>query len=364
MKTSASQVCLLLVLPLLFAFSRIPDGATEAMLQEAVAGQAMIFNRRYAEAQAHFEGMKKKYPDSPLGSFGIMALYNARMFENFDFSLDKDFDAEQKVNKALVDKIQKNPNSSAFDLFLCGASSGLRGFFYARQDKYLAALGESNQAKDCLEKSQKKDPLFPDVDLGFGLFNYWRSVFTSRIKILPFFKDRRAEGIQQIQNAIDKGILVNDLARAALTFVYHEQGNAKQGLPLADGLLLSYPQNVIMKNIKGNFLSLLRRTDEALAVLNQVLQEAPEVNLARYYKGMAYWRAHDVPKAKEQFLEFQSHQPSPAWMAYSYYMLGQIALKEDKRAEAFELFKKGSRVYGDYKANLKMVLKMRQEHSR
>jgi tetratricopeptide (TPR) repeat protein len=334
------------------------------MLQEALQGQTLIFNRRYSEAQAHFQKLKEKYPDSPLGSFGVMALLNAKMFENFDFTLDKEFDVEQEQNKVLVDRVAKQENSSAFDLFLCGASSGLRGFYYARQDKWMAALGESNQAKKCLERAQKKDPLFPDVDLGLGLFNYWRSVFTNRIKILPFFKDRRAEGIAQIRNAIDHGIVVGDLARAALAFVSHEQGNGRQGLPLADTLLQTYPQNIMMKNLKGNFLSLLRRTPEALAVLDEVLQTAPEINVARYYKGMAYWRAKDIPNAKAQFQEFMAHQPSSAWQAYTHYMLGRIALSEGNRSEAFEQFKKGSRVYGDYKPNLQMVLQMRREHSR
>src|SRR5204863_8132922 len=134
-------------------------------------------------------------------------------------------------NKAIVDKIAKNGNATAFDDFLCGASSGLRGFYYSRKDKLLAALGEANQAKKCLERAQQRDPQFYDVNIGFGLFNFWRSVFTSRFKILPFFKDNRLLGISQIQTAIDQGIFANDLARASLAFVYFEQNNSKAGLP-------------------------------------------------------------------------------------------------------------------------------------
>ncbi len=343
-------------------FTQVPEGATEQILNLALQGQGFIFNRRYPEAEALFRKIAEQYPDSPLGSFGIMATLNAKMFENFDFKMDTEFDQEQRRNKSLVDKISKNENATAFDLFLCGASSGLRGFYYARLDKMLAALGESNQAKDCLERARKKDPQFPDVELGLGLFNYWRSVFTSRFKFLPFFKDRRAEGIAQVQVAIDRGVFVNDLARAALAFVYYEQNNGAAGLPLAQKLLETYPANLIMKNLKGNFLSLTGKNAEALAVYDEVLKQAPELNVARYFKGMAYFRSRDLSNSKIAFEQFLQNQPTPAWQSYAQYMLGQIALKENRRGEAFKHFKAGHHAYGDYQPNLKMILQMRKEN--
>jgi tetratricopeptide (TPR) repeat protein len=275
----------------LSAFSHIPQGATEAILNQALAGQTLIFNRRYSEAQAHFTQLAQQYPDSALGSFGLMALYNAQMFENFDFSLDSNYVQEQARNKILVDKILKNENSSAWEDFLCGASSGLRGFYYVRKDEYLKAMGESGNARKCLERALKKDPAFADVYLGLGLYDYWKSVFTNRIKFLPFFKDRRKEGIEQIQRAIKESIVAGDLSLAALTFVYHEQNNGVKGAPLAQTLLDKYPQNIMMRTMKGNFLSLTRKFPEAQATLDEVLKMAPEVNVARYFKGLAYNRA-------------------------------------------------------------------------
>lgn len=355
------QILLLLTLiPSLGAFKHIPQGATEEMLNQALAGQTLIFNRQYQAAEAHFDRLARQYPDSPLGSFGLMALYNSKMFENFDFSLDETFDQEQRRNKVIVDKIADSKTSSAWDNFLCGASSGLRGFYYIRKDEYFKALSESNQAKKCLERALQLDPAFVDVNLGLGLFNYWKSVFTSRFKFLPFFKDRRKEGIAQIQQAIAEGTVVNDLATAALVFVYHEQSNGRLGLPLAQKLLDKYPANIIMKNLKGNFLSLTGKQAEAIEVLNGVLKEDPSINVARYFRGLAYNRSGDYASAKLSFEEFLANKPSAAWQAYAHYMLGHIALRNGQREEAFSQFKAGEKAYGKYNANLKMILKMRR----
>ena len=116
-----------------------------------------------------------------------------------------------------------------------------------------------------------------------------------------------------------------------------------------------------MKNLKGNFLSLTGQTQKAIEVLDDVLKTAPEINVARYFKGLAYYRAKDFASAKTAFEEFLAHKPSPAWQAYTHYMLGDMALKNGQREEAWQQFKAGENVYGKYAPNLKMILKMRKK---
>ncbi len=128
----------------------------------------------------------------------------------------------------------------------------------------------------------------------------------------------------------------------------------------AQALLDKYPSNVIMKNLKGNFLSLIGKEQEAIQVLDQVLKEAPEINVARYFKALAYYRAGDKKNAQTTFEEFLAHKPSPAWQAYTDYMLGEIALSNGDRKSAWQYFKDGTNTYGKYNPNLKMILKMRK----
>ncbi|MGH7830411.1 MAG: tetratricopeptide repeat protein, partial [Candidatus Binatia bacterium] len=272
-------------------FKIIPQGADEATLQKAQAGQTLILNRQYAEAKKLFSDLMAQHPNSPLGSFGLMALYNAQMFENFDFSLDAAFEPIQRQNKELVDRIDKDKNASAWDNFLCGASSGLRGFYFIRKDSNLKALGEAKQARRCLERALEKDPRFMDVYLGLGLYDYWTGVFSTRFKLFPIFKDRRKEGIAQMQKAVQEGAIANDLATVALLFVYQESRNGRQGLPLAATILQKYPHNVILLNMKGNFQSYLGQHEQARGTFDQVLKTDPAINVARYYKAMDYYRA-------------------------------------------------------------------------
>lgn len=355
---------ILLILPWLTGFKFVPQGANEEVLQEAATGQRLIFERKYAEAQKHFWALRHKYPDSPLGSFGEMALYNAMMFENFDFGLDKAFEQVSHANELIVEKIKNNKNATAWDLFLCGASSGLRGFYLIRRDHPLQAFGEANTADSCLEEALKKDPGFTDVYLGTGMSKYWKSVFFQRLKIIPFIKDRRAEGIEEMKKAIAGGTIVGELGKASLMFVYLQDHQNRQGLAVADDILKDYPQNVIAKLHRGRFQLRLGQRKEALATFNEILQRDPKITVALYFKGIALASLGQNQEAEKALKEFVKVHPNPAWRAYGYYQLGHLALKRGDRKEAMDLFKKGFHTYGDYRPNLRMYQKLRKKGQR
>jgi tetratricopeptide (TPR) repeat protein len=352
-------ILLLLTLPALTAFKTIPQGASEEVLQDAATGQRLIFERNYPEAQKHFWNLSHKYPNSPLGTFGEMALYNAMMFENYDFSLDKAFDQVSHANKLIVDKIAQDKNASAWDLFLCGASSGLRGFYLIRKDQALKAFGQAATADKCLERALKKDPQFVDSYLGTGMSKYWKSVFTQRFKGMPFIKDRRPEGIAEMKKAIAEGTIANELGRAALMFVYLQDNQSRPGLEVAQSLLKDYPQNVIAQQHVGRFQLSLGQREQALQSFNDLIVNDPKITMALYFKGRALMMLGKNQEAQVVLEEFVKVHPNEAWKAYGYYQLGHLALKHGDRKAAFGYFKKGHHAYGAYKPNLEMLLKLR-----
>ncbi len=355
---------LLCLLPFLVAFKHIPQGATEGILKASEQGQQLIFDRNYGEAQKHFHRLWREYPDSPLGTFGVMVLYNAIMFENYDFSLDQAFAQASHSNELIVDKIVKNPESSAWDNFLCGASAGLRAFYLIRQDKALAALGQANIADKCLARAREQDPKFPDVLLGQGMSLFWRSVFTQSFgKILPFFKDQRPEGIAMMKQAVTESILAGDLSRVSLMFVYLNDRKNRAGLLLANELVQKYPKNLIAKLHQGRFLLATGQTRKSLDIFEQIYRQDPKITVTWFFQGQAYQRLGQKDKSKAAYETFLKHHRNPAWQAYAHYNLGMMALQAKDRKEAIKQFKAGHKAYGSYKPNLKMILQLREDRT-
>ena len=79
-----------------------------------------------------------------------------------------------------------------------------------------------------IERAKKLAPEFPDLKLGDGLFNYWRTVISRSVKGLPDFKDKRKLGIEQMEYVQDNGIFLGPAATFALTYTWLEEGALKR----------------------------------------------------------------------------------------------------------------------------------------
>ncbi len=329
--------------------------------KQGVIGRDLILARKYEEAIAHFKKLESEYPDSTLGSFGQMAVWQSKMFENFDFKYDAEYQQLSVKNKALVEKVLKNPDSSAWDLFLAGASAGIRGFYLMRKDQVLKALSEANTARKALEKTLQKDPHFVDVYLGLGMFDYWRSVFTNQFNFLPFFSDKRAQGLAEVEKAMKEGRIVGSLAEASLAFCYYEGRNAAKAEGLLLDLLKKYPDNVIFKNILGDLYAMKRNYLEAHKIFDQVLKFHPDINLPRFFKAKTYFMEGKYEEARQWYANFINAKPPPEWASYALADLGRLYLKEGKEKEAYEKFKEALRLYSDNKSALRELQKLRDK---
>ncbi len=343
----------------LFAQSASSQPALSELEKLGVQGRDLILGRKYDEAISFFKKIETDYPDSTLGTFGQMAVWQSRMFENFDFQYDSDYQNLSAKNKIIVDQVMKNPDSSAWDLFLAGASSGIRGFYLMRKDQVFKALSEANTARKALEKTLQKDPSFADVYLGIGMFDYWRSVFTSRFKFLPFFSDKRAQGLAEVEKAMKEGRVVSTLAQASLAFCYYEGRQNNKAVNLLQDLLKKYPENVIFKNILGDVYASQKNFTEARKLFDAVLTAHPETNLPRFFLAKTYFMEGNYDEARKWYEAFLAHNPPKEWASYAVADLGRLDLRAGKENEAYARFKEALSLYGDNKSALHDLQKLR-----
>ncbi len=327
--------------------------------KKAMIGRDLVFHRKYEEALNYFKGLTDQPSTALLGTFGQMAIWQARMFENYDFSFDKEFEAISKENEKYVDQVQEASAPQAFDLFIAGASAGVRGFYLMRKDAPFKALRQANLAKKLMNQTLEKDPSFGDAYLGLGMYDYWRSVFTNRIKFLPFFSDKRPQGLQQIEKSLTTGHIAGALSQVSLAFCYLESKNHQKAIPVLETILKNYPENVIAKNLLADFYSLRGSFKEAHQMADTILQQNPEIKVARFFKGTFYFKEKKLAEARRMFEEFLKTQPAPAWASYAHTNLGYLDLKEGQKDKAYEHFKEAYHLYSNDPTPLREMKKLR-----
>ncbi len=156
--------------------------------------------------------------------------------------------------------------------------SGLRG-----RDLSTTRAGKTMRA--LLLSALKLDPHLTDAYLGLGTYNYFIDTLPPAIKFLRFLGDvpggNRELGIQQIQQASEKGDLVRGEAKFFLAKNYSRgaEKKYKQSLGLFQELARDYPHNPLWMLLSADMQLHLGNTQEGDALLGEVIKNTEGKNL-------------------------------------------------------------------------------------
>lgn len=320
-------------------------GVDAGLISASMEAKELLFNRKYDEAWALFEKIETDYPLSPMGLAGKMAIWQLRMFENYDFRFKRQYDAAEKAYKSFALKQLRSGEVPSWDLFIYGAADGMGAYFKLRQEDWLGALSNGLHAMRMFRELKWRERDFPDNDLAFGSYKYWRSAFTSKIKILPFFGDHRAEGIEEVKRAVINGKYAKDIAEVGLVFIYDNEKNWDAALDYSDAVLAKYPQNTIVRFNKGHLLMNKKMFDPALSEYRKVYEQDNAIYRALFYQGIGFLKLKKYTESKDVFKKYLEIEKDKEWSSVAYYWLGQIAEAEKDKALAKDYYRKSSVLY-------------------
>lgn len=306
-------------------------------LVEGMNGLEMIYERRYADARQTFRDMGQKYPASAIGPFGLVMLAQAQMGESLDFLHDKVYTASYKESITRMDAAISRNEAVPWNRFLRGCAKGVNSLYLYRQDKVLGALTEGMGALSDIEAAKKLDPQFMDPYIGLGVYDYWRSSITLRYKNLPFFPDKREQGLRELEMARDKGVIAPTMARLALGYSYMDKRQNDKALREVNMLKMSYPQSVLALQLGGQVYNRLHLPKKARAAYEEVLALDSRNVLAHYNLGMMDMnRDFDYPSAVKHLEIYVQNLPSDFNRASAHTRLGDAYWLSGSSAKAEE----------------------------
>lgn len=352
MKKVKNTMCAFIVMMLLMPVSGFAAdlgnkvlGVDKQMIDTAMKGKALAFNRQYEDAMQLFKDMEKSYPDSATGLFGQMAVWQIRMFVNEDFKYKKEYEKVEKKFKKFETRMLRVGRVPPWELFVYGGADGMLGFFQGRQGKWLKALSNGLHSMRMFKRLKWEAPDFIDTDLGFGMYKYWRSAFTNEIKFLPFFGDHRNDGIALVKKVSEKGDYTRDIALANLVFIYNHSKKYKEALSIADRIIAMYPRNLLMRNMKGQIYYGMKKYDQALAEFKYVYSQDPSLTSMLVYQGKMLFKKEKYEKAKELLKKYVAENNDKYWLGVSYYWLGMIAEEQNDKDGAKAYYQKSLENY-------------------
>jgi tetratricopeptide (TPR) repeat protein len=358
-------VFILLILP----FSFIPAHPVKSSNKQTdfdstiYNGIKQIYSIDFTGAEKTFKGLIANYPDKPQGRFFLA------MIDWWKILIDPDNESYddiflQKLEDVIyhcdgiLDKDSKNVDA----LFFKGGSIGFRGRLRAYRESWIKAADDGRLALPIVEHAYKIDPKNIDVQLGFGIYDYYASVIPDQFPIVKplmifFPSGDKKKGIDELTNVALHGKYAKYESRYFLMTLYFSyDNNPFKADDWARMLTSDFPNNPVFERWQGRIAAKKGDYFSADRIFKDVLDKAdrnfPGYNTintkreASYYIGYQYRLANKIDSAKAFFetclknsLKLDKKEVS-GFQINAYLYLGMIADEQGKRNEAVTYYKK------------------------
>lgn len=369
----------LLILLLIFTFNSYSQTDFEERVQKGIKE---IYNIKFDEAEKTFRNLIADYPNHPAGRFFLA------MIDWWNILLDIENESYddiffQKLEDVIFqcDQILEKEPENVDALFFKGGAIGFRGRLRSVRNSWLKAADDGREALPIVERAAKLDPNNLDVQLGFGIYNYYASVIPEEypmIKPLMIFfpSGNKDEGIRQLRNTAFNGKYAKYEARYFLMTIYYRyESNPYLAEEFAKMLVEDFPDNPTFQRWLGRIYVRQGKMQLADSLFKDVLRKADEnyygynfpasLREANYYVGYNYKLSNQNDSAKiylkkcVEISEVIDKDEESGFLINSILYLAQISESNNLIEEAISYYERllGMRDWGNSHANAEYNLK-------
>lgn len=196
----------------------------------------------YDLAQLNFNQIIFQRPEDPAGYFFLGSVYQMQMMDYASAFKRKDFFKNMRKSIKLAEKRIEKDEADIWAHFYLGNSYGALAIYEGKRGRLWKGFKYALKAKSAIKKAVKLDSTFYDCYVGLGSYHYWTSVITKPIHFLPFFKDERKRGIEELKIAGEKSIYSKEAANYGLIWIYIEEKHFGKAIKLAEKMDKKYPE--------------------------------------------------------------------------------------------------------------------------
>jgi len=348
------------LLVIIFITAGFVLGQTSRFDSLITEGVRQIYNIEFENAHKTFLIVQKEFPKHPAGIFFDTMIFWWRIMididnENLD---DKFYDKIDDVIE-FCDEILDDDPVNVDAIFFKGGALGFRGKLLSiRQDFFNAAL-DGKDALPLVYEAYKLDSSNVDVQLGFGIYNYFAAVLPEKYPVIkPFMiffpQGDKARGIKQLENVAMNGKYAKIEARYFLMSSYYlYEENANSALKYSKMLYDDFPDNPAFERYYGRIYVRKGNYKTAAGIFKNVLAKCVSGKRgysekvkreATYYIGMDYKLKNEPDSARMYFEEsldisrrIDEDEESGFWINNVLY-LGMIYDQLGNRAKAVEYY--------------------------
>jgi tetratricopeptide (TPR) repeat protein len=280
-----SSLIFLLSSPLIFSqetqtSSKASDSNQIDLLIQS--GIDLTIRERYDLAENDFKKVIFAHPENPAGYFFLGATYQMQMMDwVLRFREKEFFECMQKAIELSLQRLKRDEKDK-WAYFYLGNSYGARAIYDAKRGKWWSGFKYGLKARSALKKALEIDSLFYDCYVGLGSYHYWVSVYTKIFHWLPFLKDERKRGIEEMKITSQKSIYSQTASLYGLIWIYINEKKFDDAVKLAKQMDEKYPESKLFLWGLGEAYFVKEDWAGAIDSYNKLLERIGNEDKSRY----------------------------------------------------------------------------------
>ncbi|MBN2410410.1 tetratricopeptide repeat protein [candidate division KSB1 bacterium] len=288
-----------------------------SIIDEIQPAIELSIQEQYDSAVDFIHNIVKKYPEEPAGYFFLAAVWQSRMMDFETLRWKQEFyDHIDRTISLSKDQIAVDPDNKYAHFYL-GAAYSYKSFQLARDKKYFSAVRIALKSIGELNKTIQLDSSFCDPYLGIGSYLYWRSNITKKFSWLPFFSDRREEGIEHLLYVTKCGNFTRWAALSNLAWIYIEEKKYALAIDTANQGLAHFPNSRFYLWPLADAQFLNKQYESAIQTYTALLQSVSLEKVNNHYNeivlylklGKCYYQLEDYEKAFNACMQVLNIEP-------------------------------------------------------
>ncbi|MDP4195944.1 MAG: hypothetical protein Q8940_12895 [Bacteroidota bacterium] len=320
-----------------------------------------IYNIKFQEAETIFRSVMADYPSHPAGRFFLAMIDWWKIMLDVDNeSYDDIFFAKLEDVIYQCDQILEKDPSNVDALFFKGGAIGFRGRLRAFRESWIKAADDGREALPLVHRAYKLNPHNVDVQLGFGIYDYYASVIPQKyplVKPLMIFfpSGDKEKGIHELAEVASRGKYARTESKYFLMQLYDQfENDIFKADEYARQLNNEYPDNPVFERYLGRlsvkrgdyasassiFTDVLRKTDSKYPGYGDKAKREAAYYLA-YYQKMKGQMDSALSNFKEcERLSRKVDKDSPSgFLVLSLLYIGNINDQIGQRDKALESYR-------------------------
>lgn len=234
--------CLLMALAVLSPATAAVASQQE-LIEALVEAQEASHRGEMAGADSLTQAIIARWPEDPTGYYARAALSRVRALGCQGVWPEEGI-AEDLDRAALCARRRLTiAPSDTWTRYILGLVLGLQAVRAVQEGSIWGAYRMASESVDELEETLRQDSTFADAWLPLGTYHFWRGEALKRWVWLPFIKDTRQQGLEELRRAATYGQVTRVSAQSMLVWALLAARRNDEALEVAQPLARTYPAN-------------------------------------------------------------------------------------------------------------------------